>query len=31
MYTDDIWGRTGPHTHVNITDESKAAPHPVGR
>jgi sugar phosphate isomerase/epimerase len=24
MYTDNIWGRTGPHTHVNITEQSKA-------
>lgn len=24
MYTDDIWGRTGPHSHINITDRSKA-------
>jgi sugar phosphate isomerase/epimerase len=24
IYTDEIWGRTGPHTHVNITDRSKA-------
>ena len=24
MYTDDIWGRTGPHTHINITEQSKA-------
>lgn len=24
MYTDEIWGRTGPHTHINITDRSKA-------
>jgi sugar phosphate isomerase/epimerase len=24
MYTDEIWGRTGPHTHINITDRKKA-------
>jgi sugar phosphate isomerase/epimerase len=24
MYTDEIWGRSGPHTHINITDLSKA-------
>ncbi|MDQ1469033.1 MAG: hypothetical protein QOJ99_513 [Bryobacterales bacterium] len=24
MYTDDIWGRTGPHTHINITELTKA-------
>jgi sugar phosphate isomerase/epimerase len=24
MYTDEIWGRSGPHTHVNITDRKKA-------
>ena len=24
MYTDEIWGRTGPHTHINITDRVKA-------
>jgi sugar phosphate isomerase/epimerase len=24
MYTDNIWGRSGPHTHVNITEQSKA-------
>jgi len=23
MYTDDIWGRTGPHAHINITERSK--------
>jgi len=23
MYTDEIWGRTGPHTHINITDPVK--------
>jgi len=23
MYTDNIWGRTGPHTHVNITELTK--------
>jgi sugar phosphate isomerase/epimerase len=24
MFTDEIWGRSGPHTHVNITDRTKA-------
>ena len=24
MYTDNLWGRTGPHTHVNITEYGKA-------
>lgn len=24
MYTDDIWGRTGPHSHINITERVKA-------
>ena len=24
MYTDAIWGRSGPHTHINITDRNKA-------
>src|SRR5271157_975406 len=24
MYTDEIWGRSGPHTHINITDRKKA-------
>ncbi|MDP9055280.1 MAG: sugar phosphate isomerase/epimerase [Acidobacteriota bacterium] len=24
MYTDEIWGRSGPHTHINITDLNKA-------
>jgi sugar phosphate isomerase/epimerase len=23
MYTDEIWGRSGPHTHVNITEKVK--------
>lgn len=23
MYTDEIWGRSGPHAHVNITDRVK--------
>jgi sugar phosphate isomerase/epimerase len=23
MYTDNIWGRTGPHTHINITELTK--------
>lgn len=23
MFTDDIWGRSGPHTHVNITERVK--------
>jgi sugar phosphate isomerase/epimerase len=24
MYTDDVWGRSGPHTHINITHRNKA-------
>src|SRR5271163_5134945 len=24
MYTDELWGRTGPDTHINITDRNKA-------
>lgn len=24
IYTDEVWGRTGPHTHINITDRAKA-------
>jgi len=24
MYTDEIWGRSGPHAHINITDLKKA-------
>jgi sugar phosphate isomerase/epimerase len=24
MYTDEIWGRSGPHTHINITERAKA-------
>jgi sugar phosphate isomerase/epimerase len=24
MFTDEIWGRSGPHTHVNITERTKA-------
>ncbi|HZL57638.1 MAG TPA: sugar phosphate isomerase/epimerase [Bryobacteraceae bacterium] len=24
MYTDEIWGRSGPHTHINITERVKA-------
>ncbi|MBV8863980.1 MAG: sugar phosphate isomerase/epimerase, partial [Acidobacteriaceae bacterium] len=24
MYTDDVWGRSGPHAVVNITDSTKA-------
>ena len=24
MYTDEIWGRSGPHTHINITERNKA-------
>jgi sugar phosphate isomerase/epimerase len=24
MYTDEIWGRSGPQTHLNITDRNKA-------
>lgn len=23
MYTDDIWGRSGPHAHINITERTK--------
>src|SRR6266567_3905872 len=23
MYTDEIWGRSGPHTHINITEKVK--------
>jgi sugar phosphate isomerase/epimerase len=23
MYTDEIWGRSGPHTHINITERVK--------
>jgi sugar phosphate isomerase/epimerase len=23
MYTDELWGRSGPHTHINITDLNK--------
>lgn len=23
MYTDDIWGRSGPHSHINITERVK--------
>ena len=23
MYNDDIWGRSGPHTHINITERVK--------
>src|SRR6202167_4480381 len=23
MYTDEVWGRSGPHTHINITDLNK--------
>lgn len=23
MYTDEIWGRTGPHAHINITERNK--------
>ncbi len=25
MYTDEMWGRSGPHAHINITDRNKAA------
>jgi sugar phosphate isomerase/epimerase len=24
MYTDEVWGRSGPHTHINITDLKKS-------
>src|SRR5580658_6974142 len=24
IYTDDVWGRSGPHTHINITERNKA-------
>ncbi len=24
MYTDEIWGRSGPHSHIDITDRNKA-------
>jgi sugar phosphate isomerase/epimerase len=24
VYTDEVWGRSGPHTHINITDLNKA-------
>src|SRR5471030_198761 len=24
MYTDEIWGRSGPDTHINITDRQKS-------
>lgn len=24
MYTDQVWGRSGPQAHINITDQSKA-------
>ena len=24
MYTDEVWGRTGPDTHINITEHKKA-------
>lgn len=24
MYTDDVWGRTGPRAHLNITERNKA-------
>jgi sugar phosphate isomerase/epimerase len=24
MYTDDVWGRSGPRAHLNITDRNKA-------
>jgi sugar phosphate isomerase/epimerase len=24
MYTDEIWGRSGPQTHINITERAKA-------
>ena len=30
MYTDEIWGRSGPDTHINITDRNKVPANPVG-
>src|SRR5215469_7573333 len=24
MYTDEIWGRSGPHSHLNITERVKS-------
>ena len=24
IYTDDVWGKSGPHTHINITERAKA-------
>lgn len=24
LYTDEVWGRSGPHTHINVTERSKA-------
>ncbi len=24
MYTDEVWGRSGPHTHINLTGRNKA-------
>lgn len=24
LYTDEVWGRSGPHTHINITERLKA-------
>lgn len=24
MFTDELWGRSGPHTHINITERAKA-------
>src|ERR1700749_2900474 len=24
MYMDEVWGRSGPHTHINITDRAKS-------
>lgn len=24
IYTDEVWGKSGPHTHVNITERNKA-------
>jgi sugar phosphate isomerase/epimerase len=24
MYTDEVWGKSGPHTHINITERTKA-------